>query len=204
MDVAFWDNRYASADGYVFGTGPNDWLKEVSCRLPPGPVLCLGEGEGRNAVYLASLGHNVTAVDQSAAGLSKARRLASTRNVEIRTEVADLSRYVIAPGAWSVIVSIFVHLPPPLRRRVHASAVQGLVPGGWFVLEAYTPRQLRYDTGGPKQEELLMTLPLLREELDGLDFVEAAEIERDVVEGGGHSGRAAVVHVAASRPMLSR
>jgi SAM-dependent methyltransferase len=162
-------------------------------------VLCLAEGEGRNAVHLATLGHRVTAVDQSEVGLAKARRLAGARGVEIETVLADLANYSIATGAWTGIVATFAHLPPALRRRVHRDVVAGLQPGGVFVLEAYTPAQLAFDTGGPKSPELLMTLAGLREELSGLQFLIARELERDVTEGAGHTGRGAVVQILTRR-----
>lgn len=196
----FWDQRYGAADGFVFGTAPNDFLRAVADRVPAGPVLCLAEGEGRNAVFLAQRGHAVTAVDLSAAGLAKAAVLAAQRGVMLATEVADLSNYVIAPGEWSGIVAIFMHLPPALRRDVLARAVAGLRPGGVFVLEAYTPAQLAFGTGGPKDAALLPTLALLQDELRGLEFLHGAELERDVLEGDGHTGRAAVVQVLARRP----
>lgn len=199
MEPSFWDNRYAMADGFVFGTAPNAFLAEMAGRIPPGPVLCLGEGEGRNAVHLATLGHAVTAVDQSAVGLAKARKLAASRGVEISTEVVDLASKAIEPDQWFGIVSVFVHLPVELRRRVHAGVVRGLKPGGVFILEAYTPAQLAFGTGGPKAVALLMTLSALREEFAGLDLLVAREVEREVVEGSGHTGRAAVVQVLARR-----
>ena len=198
MDVTFWNNRYDVPD-HVFGETPNEFLAEVATRIPAGPVLCLAEGEGRNAVHLARLGHRVTAVDQSEVGLAKARRLAATHGVEIETVVADLADYSIATGAWAGIVSIFAHLPPDLRRRIHRAVVAGLQPGGVFILESYTPAQLAFGTGGPKDPERLMTLAGLREELTGLEFVIAGEREREVVEGPAHTGRAAVVQVLARR-----
>ncbi len=168
--------------------------------LADGPVLCLAEGEGRNAVYLAKSGHRVTAVDQSATGMAKALRLAEASGVVIETVPADLDPYRIIPGAWAGIVATFAHLPPPLRRKVHATVVQGLKPGGVFILEAYTPAQLALGTGGPKVPELLMTLDSLRDELSGLEFIVAREIERDLTEGSFHQGRGAVVQILACRP----
>ena len=194
MDVNFWNDRYAVA-GHVYGEAPNAFVAETASQIPAGPVLCLAEGEGRNAVHLAMLGHRVTAVDQSEVGLAKARRLAQARGVEIETVVADLAHYSIAPGAWAGIVMIFAHLPPVLRRRIHLEAVRGLLPDGVFMLEAYTPAQLAYDTGGPKAAELLMTLGGLREELSGLQLLIARELERDVTEGAGHTGRGAAVQI---------
>ena len=198
MDVAFWNNRYATPH-FVYGETPNVFVAEMATRIPAGPVLCLAEGEGRNAVHLASLGHRVTAVDQSESGLAKARRLAAARGVEIETVLADLGNFTIEPGVWSGIVATFAHLPPPLRRRIHAQVVTGLRPGGVFILEAYTPAQLAFDTGGPKNPELLMTLAGLHDELAGLELLAGREIEREVIEGDGHTGRGAVVQILARR-----
>jgi len=198
LDAAFWNERF-SHEHYVYGETPNAFIAECAAHIPAGPVLCLAEGEGRNAVYLASLGHRVAAVDQSEVGMAKARRLAAARGVVIETVVANLEKYSIAPGAWVGIVATFAHLPPLLRRRIHGEVVAGLEPGGVFILEAYTPAQLAFGTGGPKNPELLMTLAALRDELSGLDFLVAHEIEREVIEGGGHTGRAAVVQILARR-----
>jgi SAM-dependent methyltransferase len=196
MDVASWNNRYA-APQYIYGETPNVFVAETASQIPAGPVLCLAEGEGRNAVHLATLGHRVTAVDQSEAGLAKARRLAAARGVEIETVLADLGNFTIAPGVWSGIVATFAHLPPAIRHKVHAQAMRGLRPVGVFVLEAYTPAQLAFDTGGSKSPELLMTLAGLRDELAGLELLVGREIERDVIEGEGHTGRGAVVQILA-------
>jgi SAM-dependent methyltransferase len=194
----FWDRRYAES-AYAYGTEPNDFLAEVAGRIPPGPVLCLAEGEGRNAVWLAGRGHAVTAVDASAAGLAKAAALARARGVALETVVADLAAFPIRPGAWSAVVAIFAHLPPPLRRSVHRAAAGGLAPGGVFVLEAFTPRQLAFGTGGPKKAEMLYTPDDLREDLARLELEIIREAERDVVEGLYHTGRAAVVQVLGRR-----
>ena len=198
MDAATWNDRYAAA-GHFYGEAPNAFVAEVALQIPAGPVLCLAEGEGRNAVHLAMLGHRVTALDQSEVGLAKARRLAAARGVEIETVAADLADYSIAVAAWAGIVATFANLPPALRRRVHRDVVAGLQPDGVFILEAYTPAQLAFGTGGPKLPELLMTLADLREELSGLKFLIARELERDVVEGSGHNGRGAVVQILARR-----
>ncbi|MCK6530859.1 class I SAM-dependent methyltransferase [Myxococcota bacterium] len=194
-----WDQRYAEPE-YAYGTEPNDFLVEKAGLIPPGPVLCLAEGQGRNAVYLASAGHEVVAVDASSVGLSRARDLAAARGVEIRTVVADLADFEMGVGRWAGIVSIFCHLPPPLRRRVLRTAVQGLRPGGVLVLEAYTPRQLEHGTGGPPVPELLYDLESLRDDLAGLDLVHAGEVEREIHEGRYHHGRSAVVQVVGIRP----
>ncbi|OAM88954.1 class I SAM-dependent methyltransferase [Termitidicoccus mucosus] len=199
MDADHWNERYA-ATGHFYGTEPNGFLAAMASLIPDGSVLCLAEGEGRNAVHLATLGHRVTAVDQSSVGLDKAQRLAATWGVTLETVVTDLATYPISPGRWAGIISIFAHLPSPLRRNLHAAVVHGLKPGGIFILEAYTPAQLAFNTGGPKDLVLLMQLDDLHTELAGLNLLVAREIERDVVEGPGHRGRAAIVQVVGRKP----
>ncbi|MCB0943304.1 MAG: class I SAM-dependent methyltransferase, partial [Mycobacterium sp.] len=147
MGQPSWDARY-QGDDFVYGTAPNDFLRDQITRLPVGKVLCLAEGEGRNAVFLAERGFTVTAVDMSPVGLEKARRLAEQRGVALDTVVADLADFRLEPGAWDGIVSIFAHMPPAARRHLHHEVVAGLRPGGVFVLEAYRPEQLDYGTGG--------------------------------------------------------
>jgi SAM-dependent methyltransferase len=193
-----WDRRY-SEPGYAYGTDPNDFLASVVDRLPSGRVLCIGEGEGRNAVYLARRGFEVTAVDASAVGLAKAEQLARQHGVEIVTVVSDLADYIIEAGTWQAAVSVYCHLPPAVRSMVHRSVAAGLAPGGGLVLEAFTPRQLEFETGGPRARDLMMDLASLRTEFDGLHFAVAREIEREVVEGRYHTGTAAVVQILAFR-----
>jgi len=189
-----WDERYGKAE-YAYGTTPNDFLVSVASKIPQGRVLCLGEGEGRNAVYLASLGYEVIAVDQSRAGLAKAEQLAAQRQVQIQTITANLANFIIEPKSWQGVVSIFCHLPSALWRQVHKSAVAGLTQGGVFVLEAYAPRQLQFLTGGPTDLDMLVSLDTVRAELAELDLEMAQEIERDVTEGIYHTGIAATVQV---------
>lgn len=194
-----WDEKYG-APGHYYGTEPNDFLRERCAAIPAGGrVLCLAEGEGRNAVFLAQQGFRVVAVDQSPVGLAKAERLAVERGVRIDTVVADLADYRIDSDQWDGIVSIWCHLPQPLRSAVHGQVVGALRIGGAFLLEAYTPAQLRYGTGGPKSVDLLPRLDELRAELAGLDLVHAVEREREVHEGQGHFGLSAVVDIVAVR-----
>ncbi|MDX1931027.1 MAG: class I SAM-dependent methyltransferase [Capsulimonadales bacterium] len=194
-----WDQRYGGEE-FAYGTAPNDFLRENAHRIPTGRVLCLCEGEGRNGVFLAERGYSVVGVDGSAVGLAKAERLAAERSVTIETIVADLNEFEIPPAAWSGIVSIFAHLPHALRRRLHRQAVDGLMPGGVFLLEAYTPDQIGRGTGGPSVPELLPRWDDLRDELAGLEFLLAREIEREIHEGRLHGGNSAVVQVVARKP----
>lgn len=189
-----WDERYAEVE-FAYGTQPNDFLAENAGQIPAGPVLCLGDGQGRNGVFLATQGHAVLAVDQSAVGLARARALAASRGVSIETEVADLADFDLGTGRWVGIVSIFCHLPSALRKRVHAAAVTALQPGGVFVLEAYSPEQLARGTGGPQSPDMVATLAELQAELTGLAWQHGVTLEREVHEGRYHNGLSTVVQL---------
>ena len=193
-----WDERY-SAGEYVYGQEPNDFLVSVAGRIPRGRVLSLADGQGRNGVYLAGLGHQVTGVDSSAIGLAMARQLALERGVRIETIVADLAAFDLGRECWDGIVSIFCHLPPPVRKDLLRRVVAALRPGGVFIMEAYSPAQLNFGTGGPSSVELLVPLSELKNELAGLRLDHAVEVEREVIEGKLHTGRAAVVQIVATK-----
>lgn len=200
MDAARekWEGRYGTTPEYVYGTEPNDFLAEHAPSFPIGDVLCLADGEGRNGVYLAGLGHRVTSVDLTYAGMSKAAQLASDRGLELTTVVADLASFDLGEQRWDLIVSIFAHTPPPIRARVHGLISTALRPGGQILLEAYTPDQVGRGTGGPPVPELTMTLDGLRNELTDMEFVHGREFVRPVIEGPGHTGDGAVVQVIAT------
>ena len=192
--MSFWDDRYRG-ETYAYGVEPNDFVRSEAPRIPPGRVLCLAEGEGRNAVFLASLGYAVTAVDLSVEGLRKAGLLARQRDVTLDLVHADLAAYELEAGAFTGIVSIFAHLPAPARRRLHAQIPRALVAGGVFLLETYRPEQVALGTGGPRDVALLPTLAELEAELADLDLVVAREVEREIHEGTLHGGKSATAQI---------
>jgi cyclopropane fatty-acyl-phospholipid synthase-like methyltransferase len=186
-----WNERYA-VDGYLYGTEPNAFLAEHASMLR-GPVLSLAEGEGRNAVFLASLGLEVHGVDGSAVGLAKAQRLARSRHVEIRTDVVDLADFTPDRAAYGSVVSIWAHLPSAVRAHLYPLVESALVAGGVLLLEAYSEAQLAHNTGGPKDPDMLMTPAKIRAEFPNLKPVLLREVEREVMEGVAHSGLSSVV-----------
>ena len=194
--MSFWDDRYRRED-YAYGTEPNDFLRGEAARIPAGRVLCLADGEGRNGVFLASLGHAVTSVDLSAEGLRKAERLARQRGVTLDLVQADLAEYDLEANAFSGIVSIFAHLPVAARKRLYTQIPRALVAGGAFVLESYRPEQLAFATGGPRDAALLPTLVELTTELAALELVVARDTEREIHEGTFHDGQSATVQIVA-------
>lgn len=192
-----WNQRYAGAE-YVYGTEPNTFLQTHAAQLQ-GPVLSLAEGEGRNAVFLATRGLEVLGVDASAVGLAKAQKLAATRGVKIRTEVADLAVYTPPPETFGAVVSIFAHLPSVIRQRLYPLVEQALKPGGILLLEAYAKAQLQHRTGGPKDPDMLMARADLEQAFPHCEIILSREIEREVIEGQLHTGRAAVVQFIARK-----
>lgn len=198
---AFWNERYA-AEGYAYGTAPNEFLVQLLPRLhllPRGAsVLCLADGEGRNGVWLAAQGFAVTSVDVADEGLRKARALAQRTGVALQTIQADVTSFELGWERWDAIVSIFLHLPAKARRALHRRCIAALRPGGLFVFEAYSPEQLAFGTGGPREIELLPTLADV--EADCADCT-GTMIEhrfsgvRRVLEGPLHSGEGHVVQL---------
>ena len=194
-----WNERY-SEPGFAYGTEPNEFLVSVVDRIPHGRILSLAEGEGRNAVYLASLGYEVTGVDGSEVGLRKAMELAGERGVAITTIQADLGEFEIGMDQWEGIIACYCHIPSAIRVPLHQAAVRGLKSGGVFVLEGFSKEQLAYGTGGPQSVDMLMSLDDLTQELAGLEFVHAVQIERSVREGSRHTGLASVVQIMGIKP----
>lgn len=188
----FWNARY-SESGYAYGTRPNTYFKSVIDTLPPGRLLVPGAGEGRDAVYAATLGWQVDAFDLSSAGREKALRLAADNQVQVNYTVQNAADFQALSDTYDLIAMIFFHLPQPLRGQLAPLLVQSLRPGGLVLLEAFTPRQLQYDSGGPKTAELLLTASQVQADFPDLQVLECRELDTELDEGPYHRGMAAVV-----------
>lgn len=198
-----WDQRYDSNE-YYYGTEPNDFLRDcVGLFTPGGQILSLGEGEGRNAVFMASRGLNVTAVDGSHVATRKLAGLARERGVHVAGIVEDLRAFSLGEAKWDGIVSIWCHLPKNLRVEVLKRSVKALRPGGFLLIESYIPRQVDYKTGGPADIDMLPTLTEFLDHLMELDLILGRELDRNVYEGVGHHGMSAVVQFIGRRPLRS-
>ncbi|MEZ4607824.1 MAG: class I SAM-dependent methyltransferase, partial [Deinococcales bacterium] len=195
--------RYQERD--IFGLAPNDFIKEMAGHIPKGRVLCLAEGEGRNALYLASLGYKVTAVDFSWVGLEHAQTLAQSRKLNLTTICQDLTTFDLGEAQWQGIISVFFHIPSPERHLIHQKVIRALAPQGVFLLEAFRPDQMELReaasgrTGGPSQLDRFANLANLQEELKGLDILLGQECNRQLDEGRYHQGLSAVVQVMAKK-----
>lgn len=194
-----WDERYAE-EGYAFGEEPNDFLREAVAGLTGGDVLVLGDGDGRNGVYLAQCGHRVTTIDLSEVGVAKARALAASRGVAIDAHVGDLETYDMGENRWDAIVSIFCHVPTELRGRVHAAVTRALRPGGSFILEAYNQANIGRGVGGPQVADMTVELAEVQSQFEGWHFVVVRQLEREIVEGKYHNGMSSVTQVLATKP----
>jgi SAM-dependent methyltransferase len=190
----FWDQNY-SVEGYKYGVAPNVFLVEQAKYFPTNAlVLVPGDGEGRNGVWLAKMGHRVTSIDSSKVGLDKALALARQEGVSIQTCLADLSNWSPQLNSADVVILTFLHLPSAIRSNVHQRLVQALKPGGLLVLEAFHSRQLNYGSGGPKSAEMLYRLETIRADfVELLEEVAAWEGEIHLDEGPGHQGAAYVI-----------
>jgi SAM-dependent methyltransferase len=191
MNKEFWNERY-SANEFVYGIEPNDFLKSQSFSIGSN-ILCLAEGEGRNGVYLARQGHAVKCIDFSEEAIKKTQLLAKRNNVNIQTECLDLNELELEPNSLDGIVIIFGHFPMDLRKKVHQQLYSALKPKGKLIIEAYSKEQIHRNTGGPRSLDLLYSYEELAS--DFLEFLtfEISEIEREVNEGSFHQGQANVI-----------
>ena len=195
-----WDERFAQAEP-VYGEQPNAYLRAQAHRLIPGcKVLVPGDGYGRNGIWLARQGFRVCTVDLSPVGVERARKSAQADGLAMSIEEADLATWTWPLGEFDAIASIFLHLPPDLRPQIHARMLAALKPGGLLIIEAFTPAQLQFSSGGPKQLELLYTAEILQEDFTGTEVLELLEVEIDLDEGRLHRGRAAVVQGVFRKP----
>ena len=194
-----WDERYSHSD-LVYGEAPNDFLQSQIIRLPPGiNVFVPADGYGRNGIWLAKQGFRVHTVDLSPVGVERARKAAAAAGVTMKMEVADLVSWQWPLDAFDAVVAIFFHIPSAVRPKIHASMLGALKPGGLVILQAFTPAQLQFTSGGPKQVDLLYTAESLRHDFADAEIVLLEEQVTQLNEGHLHSGPGAVVQAVFRR-----
>jgi SAM-dependent methyltransferase len=195
-----WESRY-SVPEFIFGREPNYFLQSCRGLLPAsGKALAIADGEGRNGVWLAEQGLSVVCLDFSEQAQLKAISLAKQRNVKIELVRADIHSWSYPPGAFDVVIDIFTQFSSPTDRLKKWQGVHNtLKPGGLFILQGYTPRQLQFNTGGPKKIENLSTRQMLEDAFRDFHDVVIVEEEREMREGAAHSGMSAVIGLTARR-----
>ena len=199
-EVTRWNARFAARE-YVFGTAPNAFLAAQAHRFRPGmTALCVADGEGRNGVWLAQQGLDVSAFDFSPAGLAKARALAADAGVRVDYAQCDVARFDWSARQYDFVVAIFVQFAgPALRAIMFDGMMSALAPGGLVILQGYGPKQLEYKTGGPRVLENLYTAERLRRSFSPLEILHLAEHDDVIEEGEGHRGMSALVDMVARR-----
>jgi SAM-dependent methyltransferase len=196
----FWDQRY-SEPGFVYGQEPNLFFKQVIDELRPGKLLLPGEGEGRNAVYAAGLGWDVTAFDQSRVARKKALAWAGELGLTINYLVGDLSDLSCYDQEYDLIAIVYTHLVPQARIFMHRRLEGCLIPGGTIIMECFHKDQLNYATGGPRVAELLYHEDEIRNDFSRLSIKQCENLVLDVHEGKYHSGESSVVRLIARKPL---
>ncbi|HLO91938.1 MAG TPA: methyltransferase domain-containing protein [Lentimicrobium sp.] len=194
-----WDQRYAS-DAYFYGTEPNEWFAEKLRILKTGKILLPAEGEGRNAVWAAMQGWDVTAFDQSFEGKAKANKLAEAKGVKINYLLKDLRCYRAEENTFDAIALIYVHMPLEFRAKVHGELIKFLKPGGCLILEAFSKAQLPNNSGGPKDINMLYSAAELRSDFSNLKIMEFMDVRLHLEEGQHHKGIADVIRMFARKP----
>lgn len=200
--VDFWNARYAAAE-YAYGEAPNTFFAEQLAQIqPPGRILLIAEGEGRNAVHAATQGWHAMGVDISQVARQKALQLADHKQVSIDYAVCAVQHFDFAAYApWDVVALIFAHFPPEVRQQAHRAAAAALRPGGRVILEAFHPRQLAWTavSGGPSDPAMLYDTDLLRTDFEGMEIVLCTEQQLKLSEGSFHDGSAETVRFVAER-----
>jgi SAM-dependent methyltransferase len=202
MDGApMWDQRY-DTDDYVFGTEPAAFLSRHARRIPGGAeTLVVADGEGRNSVYLAAQGLQVTAMDVSEVGVEKARRLADERGVDVELLVADITSWEWVPDAYDAVVAVFIQfLDPDQRAAVFSGMQRTLRPGGLLLLHGYRPEQIQHGTGGPPDPAHLYDEALLADAFADMEIEVLHAYDATLQEGAGHSGLSSVIDLVARKP----
>lgn len=199
MTLTFWDERFEGAD-YRYGMRPNPFLAAQAGRLPVGArVLSVGDGEGRNGVWLAEQGFATTSQDGSQVAQSKAQRMAAERGVPLETVFSDLTTWDWPRKAFDAVVCVFVHFRPETRQQVHHNMLAALKPGGLVIMEVFHTDQLALKTGGPPVLEMLYDAAMLRDDFREADIHLLEETRSFVPQDSFQRGEAALVRLVARR-----
>ena len=193
----FWDERFDTKE-YVYGKHPNSYFKQFIDKTLPGSILLPADGEGRNGVYAALKGWDVTAFDFSEIAKNKAKSLASEYGVQLDYFISSIENFFI-DKKFDAVAVIFLHLPSSIRRQMHQKLINFIKPGGYFIMESFSKRQLKYNTGGPRNINLLYDGQELVEDLQSLELVHYKERLKIIDEGPYHNGKSDVIQLIARK-----
>lgn len=198
LTTQFWNDRYSETD-YVYGTEPNEYLRERLSKLSPGKILFPCEGEGRNSVYAAGQGWEAIGFDSAIEGNKKAQRLAKEKNVTIQYDIFSVTDYPYPIASFDAVGIFYAHMPSSIRKDFHSQLIRSLKPGGAILLEVFDKDQLGRPSGGPKDLDMLYTPEILAE-----DFAETKilELKKEIItlhEGKYHEGEGVVLRLFARK-----
>jgi SAM-dependent methyltransferase len=197
----FWNERFDKAE-FIFGKEPNEYLVEQTnqCLKPKDKVLCIADGEGRNGVWLAKQGMQVVGFDVSDIALAKAKQFAQDNQVIIDYSLCDSDGFNWGTNNYDAVIGIFIQFADPIMRaRIFKQANEALKPGGIFILQGYTPKQLEYKTGGPSLIEHLYTEDMIRELAKDFQILDLRCYEKELSEGARHTGMSALLGLVAQK-----
>lgn len=193
-----WNGKF-SREGYLYGKEPNEFVALCYKNFSKTDrVLCVGEGEGRNAIFLAKKGFEVAAIDASNIALDKLNTFAKEEGVKVDTRCIDLNKWTPSKKYGAVVAS-YLHLPPKEKIEIFRKIESRLRHQGFFVIEVFSKKQLNYSSGGPKDEELLYEIEDFKEALQHSIIHKLEEVEIELNEGSGHQGKASVIRVIAQK-----
>jgi SAM-dependent methyltransferase len=184
MESDAWNRRYQGSE-LIWTAEPNRFLVEEARDLPPGRALDVGCGEGRNAVWLAEAGWDVTATDFAEAGLAKGAKLADARGVFVKWVLADARTHEPEPASFDLVIVLYLHLAAADRRAAHAHASRAVAPGGRLLVVGHDSSNLTAGYGGPQDPSILFTPEEVAAELPGLEVERCERVRRPVSTEGG-------------------
>lgn len=198
-----WEERFAATNEFVFGKAPAQFLLDYQGYLEPGKTaLTVADGEGRNSVYMARQGLEVTALEFAPTAVARARQLAAEQGVAVDFRQHDIMAQPWPDQQYDLVAGIFIQFVGPDGRRIQFQRIkEATKPGGVVMLHGYRPEQLDYGTGGPPFAQNMYTEVILRAAFVGWDILELREYDREVQEGRGHSGMSALIDLIARKPV---
>lgn len=194
----FWNERFDTKE-YVYGTEPNQFYKEQLAKLSPGKILFPAEGEGRNAVYAATQGWQVTAFDSSSVAKTKAENLARQKNVKIDYRISDYENISFPKDSFDCLVLIYAHMHPQKRKEYHQKLASYLKPGGTLILEGFSKKQIENKSGGPRNVDMLFSEEELRNDFSFFSALYITETDIKLDEGTFHQGKASVLRAVGKK-----
>jgi len=192
-----WNERYSN-EAYAYGQDPNDFLKQELKKISPAKILFPAEGEGRNALFAASLGWEVSAFDIAQEGKNKAMKLAQERGLKIDYQVGNLSELNYEPAQFDAIALIYAHFPAAIKSDLHIALSKLLKPGGVIVFEAFSKSHIEYNSknekvGGPKELDMLFSIEEIKNDFPEYTMALLEEKEIELQEGLFHNGTGSVI-----------